>query len=107
MYLKDGLGYKISTVPFSTVPLDNAQYPLFKKVYRYAADGKTLEDHTAEYLNADKVYSGDPIITVAGGKVSLLFSGKYPDKGTTGWNWYRDMDRRHQHLPQHPGIRPN
>ena len=25
---------------------------------------------------------------------SLLFSGKYLDKGTTGWNWYRDMDRR-------------
>lgn len=24
----------------------------------------------------------------------LLFSGKYLDKGTTGWNWYRDMDRR-------------
>lgn len=63
-------------------------------VYRYASDGKTLEDHTAEYLNADKVYSGDPMIAVAGGKVSLLFSGKYLDKGTTGWNWYRDMDRR-------------
>ena len=75
-------------------PMDKAQHPLFRKVYRYAADGKTLEDHTAEYLNADKVYSGDPIITVVGGKVSLLFSGKYLDKGTTGWNWYRDMDRR-------------
>ena len=94
MYLKDGSGYKISAVPFSTAPLDNAQYPLFKKVYRYAADGKTLEDHTAEYLNADKVYSGDPIITVVGGKVSLLFSGKYLDKGMTGWNWYRDMGWR-------------
>ena len=94
MYLKNGSGYKISAVPFSTVPLDNAQYPLFKKVYRYSSDGKTLEDHTAEYLNADKVYSGDPIITVAGGKVSLLFLGKYLDKGTTGWNWYRDMEWR-------------
>ncbi len=35
------------------------------------------------------------MIAVAGGKVSLLFfSGKYLDKGTTSWNWYRDMDRR-------------
>ena len=94
IYLNDGSGYKVSSPPFSTTPLDNAQYPLFKKVYRYAADGKTLEDHTAEYLNADKVYFGDPKITVVGGKVSLLFSGKYLDKDTTGWNWYRDMDRR-------------
>lgn len=94
IYLNDGSGYKVSSPPFTASPMDKAQHPLFRKVYRYASDGKTLEDHTAEYLNADKVYSGDPMITVAGGKVSLLFSGKYLDKGTTGWNWYRDMDRR-------------
>ena len=85
---------KVSSPPFAASPMDKAQHPLFRSVYRYASDGKTLEDHTAEYLNADKVYSGDPMIAVAGGKVSLLFSGKYLDKGTTGWNWYRDMDRR-------------
>lgn len=95
LYLKDGSGYKVSGIPFSTTPLDKAQYPLFKKVYRYAADGKSLEDHTAEYQNADKVYdSGTPMIVFAGGKVSLLFSGKYLDKGTSGWNWYRDMGWR-------------
>lgn len=95
LYLKDGSGYKLSGIPFSTTPLDKAQYPLFKKVYRYAADGKSLEDHTAEYQNADKVYdSGTPMIVFAGGKVSLLFSGKYLDKGTSGWNWYRDMGWR-------------
>lgn len=95
IYLKDGQGYKVSGPPFSTAPMDKAQYPLFKKVYRYASDGKTLEDHTAEYLNADKVYdSGIPTIVLAGDKVSLLFSGKYLDKGTTGWNWYRDMGWR-------------
>ena len=95
MYLKDGSGYKISAVPFSTAPLDNAKYPLFKKVYRYAADGKTLEDHTAEYLNADRVYdNGIPMIVFKDGKVSLLFSGKALDKGTTGWNRYRDMGWR-------------
>lgn len=95
MYLKDGSGYKISAVPFSTAPLDNAKYPLFKKVYRYAADGKTLEDHTAEYLNADRVYNnGIPMIVFKDGKVSLLFSGKALDKGTTGWNWYQDMGWR-------------
>lgn len=94
IYLNDGSGYKVSSPPFTASPMDQAQHPLFRKVYRYASDGKTLEDHTVEYLNADKVYSGDPMITVVGGKVSLLFSGKYLDKGTTGWNWYRDMDRR-------------
>lgn len=95
LYLKDGSGYKVSGIPFSTTPLDKAQYPLFKKVYHYAADGKSLEDHTAEYQNADKVYdSGTPMIVFAGGKVSLLFSGKYLDKGTSGWNWYRDMGWR-------------
>lgn len=95
IYLKDGVGYKVSGPPFSTAPLDRETYPLFKKVYRYAADGKTLEDHTAEFLNADKVYdSGIPTIVLAGDKVSLLFSGKYLDKGTTGWNWYRDMGWR-------------
>ena len=94
IYLNDGSGYKVSNPPFTASPMDQAQHPLFRMVYRYASDGKTLEDHTAEYLNADKVYSGDPMIAVAGDKVSLLFSGKYLDKGTTGWNWYRDMDRR-------------
>ena len=94
IYLNDGSGYKVSSPPFAASPMDKAQHPLFRSVYRYASDGKTLEDHTAEYLNADKVYSGNPMIAVAGGKVSLLFSGKYLDKGTTGWNWYRDMDRR-------------
>lgn len=73
--------------------MDKAQHPLFRKVYRYASDGKALEDHTVEYLNADKVYSGDPMITVAGGKVSLLFRANILI-GTTGWNWYRDMDWR-------------
>lgn len=95
VYLKDGSGYKVSGMPFSTTPLDKAQYPLFKKVYRYGADGKTLEDHTEEYLNADKVYnSGIPSIVFAGDKVSLLFSGEYLDKGTTDWNWYREMGWR-------------
>lgn len=95
IYLKDGSGYKISSPPFSTSPMDKAQYPLFKKVYRYASDGKTMEDHTEEYLNADKIYgSGTPMIAVTGNKVSLLFPGKYLDKGTTEWNWYRDMGWR-------------
>ena len=94
IYLNDGSGYKVSSPPFTASPMDKAQFPLFRKVYRYASDGKTLEDHTAEYLNADKVYSGYPMIAIVGGKVSLLFSGKYLDKGTTGWNWYRDMDWR-------------
>ena len=94
IYLNDGSGYKVSSPPFTASPMDKAQFPLFRKVYRYASDGKTLEDHTAEYLNADKVYFGDPMIAVAGGKVSLLFSGKYLDKGTTGWNWYQDMGWR-------------
>ena len=94
IYLNDGSGYKVSSPPFTASPMDKAQFPLFRKVYRYASDGKTLEDHTAEYLNADKVYSGYPMIAIVGDKVSLLFSGKYLDKGTTGWNWYRDMGWR-------------
>lgn len=73
IYLNDGSGYKVSSPPFAASPMDKAQHPLFRSVYRYASDGKTLEDHTAEYLSADKVYSGDPMIAVAGGKVSLLF----------------------------------
>lgn len=95
IYLNDGSGYKISNPPFATSPMDKVQYPLFKKVYRYAADGKTLEDHTAEYLNADKIYdTGISMIAFVDNKVSLLFLGKYLDKGTTDWNWYRDMDWR-------------
>lgn len=73
IYLNDGSGYKVSSPPFTASSMDQAQHPLFRRVYRYASDGKTLEDHTAEYLNADKVYSGDPMIAVVGGKVSLLF----------------------------------
>lgn len=95
IYMKDGSVYKVSGPPFQTTPLDKVQYPLFKKVYRYAADGKTLEDHTAEYLAADKIYDvGTPMIAFMGNKVSLIFPGKYLDKGTTGWNWYRDMGWR-------------
>lgn len=55
IYLNDGSGYKISNPPFAASPMDKAQHPLFRKVYRYASDGKTLENHTAEYLNAEKV----------------------------------------------------
>lgn len=95
MYMKDGSGYKISAVPFSTVPLDKTQYSLFNKVYRYASDGKTLEDHTSEYLKADKVYDyGTPMFVFLGDKVSMLFPGKYLDEGTTEWNWYRSMGTR-------------
>ena len=95
VYLKDGSGYTIRSVPFTAVPLDGTQHPLFQKVYRYASDGKTLEDHTAEYLNADKIYDvGIPMFAFTRNRVSLLFSGKYLDGGTTGWNWYRDMGRK-------------
>lgn len=95
LYLKDGSGYKVSGIPFSTTPLDKAQYPLFKKVYRYSSDGKTLEDCTAEFLQADKVYSHTyPMLAFVGGKVSLIDTAKYLDKGTTEWNWYRDMGWR-------------
>ena len=48
IYLNDGSGYKVSSPPFTASPMDQAQHPLFRKVYRYASDGKTLEDHTAE-----------------------------------------------------------
>ena len=95
IYLKDGAGYKVSNPPFQTTPLDKALYPLFIKVYRYAADGKTLEDHTDEYLNADKIYNiGIPMMAFKDNKVSMLFSGKYLDKKETSWNWYRDMGWR-------------
>ena len=95
LYLKSGAGYQISGVPFAVTPLDKAQYPLFKKVYRYAADGKTLTDCTAEFAHVDKVYDhATPMVAFAGGRISLLFSGKYLDKKTTDWNWYRDMGWR-------------
>lgn len=95
IYLKDGSAYKVSGPPFTTTPLDKTKYRLFNKVYRYAADGKTLEDHTEEYLSADKIYDfGIPMMAFTGNKGSLLFSGKYLDKGTTEWNWYRDMGQR-------------
>lgn len=95
LYLKGGAGYKVSAKPFSALPLDSAQSTLFAKVYRYAADGKTLEDHTAEFLNADKVYTnGGPTIVFIGEQVSLLFPAQYLDPDTTEWNWYRDMGWR-------------
>ena len=96
IYLKNGTGYKLSGAPvFQAMPLNKSSYPLFKKVYRYEKDGKTLKDHTAEFLKADKIYdNGTPMIACMGKKVSLLFSGKYLDKGTTEWNWYRDMGWR-------------
>lgn len=96
IYLKNGTGYKLSGAPvFQAMPLNKSSYPLFKKVYRYEKDGKTLKDHTAEFLKADKIYdNGTPMIAFMGKKVSLLFSGKYLDKGTTEWNWYRDMGWR-------------
>jgi hypothetical protein len=95
VYYRDGTGYDISCAPYSTKPIDTAKYPLFKKVYRYSSDGKNLEDHTAEYLNADKIYDNRiPMIAFTGNKVSLIFSGNYLDKGTTGWNFYRNMGWR-------------
>ena len=95
LYLKGGAGYKVSARPFSALPLDSAQSTLFAKVYRYAADGKTLEDHTAEFLNAHKVYTnGGPTIVFIGEQVYLLFPAQYLDPDTTGWNWYRDMGWR-------------
>lgn len=94
IYLKDGSGYEISNPPFSATPLDKAQYPLFKKVYRYASDGKTLEDHTAEYLKANKIYNyGTTMFAFFDKKVDLIFSGEYLDT-SMGFNWYRDMDWR-------------
>lgn len=98
-YFKDNTAYKLtSPVPvtsYSSSSLDTAKYPLFKKVYRYSNDGKTLNDCTAEFLNADKIY-GDfsPMIAFSDGRVSLIFSAQYLDKNTTGWNWYRDMGWR-------------
>lgn len=95
IYFKNGSAYKISGPPFTITPLDKTKYRLFNKVYRYAADGKTLEDHTEEYLSTDKIYDfGIPMMAFTGNKVSLLFSGKYLDKGTPEWNWYRDMGQR-------------
>lgn len=95
VYLGDGTGYKISNPPFTISALDKEQYPLFRKVYRYASDGKTLEDHTEEYLNADKIYDfGIPMIAFTGDKVSLLFTAGCLDEDTTDWNWYRNMGWR-------------
>ncbi len=95
VYYRDGTGSKICCAPYSATPIDTKQYPLFTKVYRYAADGKSLEDHTAEYLNAEKIYSnGIPMVAFIGNKVSLLFPRKYLDHYMTGQNWYRDMGWR-------------
>ncbi len=98
-YFKDGSAYKLSgQAPImSYIPekIDTDKYPLFKKVYRYSDDGKTLTDCTAEFLNADKVYSHRyPMLAITGKKVSLIDTAKYLDKGTTEWNWYRDMGWR-------------
>lgn len=98
-YFKDGSAYKLSgqSPIMSYIPekIDTRKYPLFKKVYRYSSDGKTLTDCTAEFLNADKVYSHrTPMLAITGKKVSLIDTAKYLDKGTAGWNWYRDMGWR-------------
>ena len=99
VYFKDGTGYKLNSQnasgPYTSELLDSAQYPLFKKVYRYAADGVSLEDCTSEYLNADTVYdNGSPMLAFAGKKVSMIFSGQYLDEKESDWNWYRDMGWR-------------
>ena len=96
---RDGTHYSLRSLspsgPYTAEQLDSETYPMFSKVYRYASDGTTLEDHTAEYLQADKVYSyGGPEIAFIGETVSLIFPGKYLDKGTTEWTWYRDMGWR-------------
>lgn len=98
-YFKDGSACKLSgqspIVTYTAESLDTGKYPLFKKVYRYSSDGKTLEECTAEFLQADKVYSHTyPMLAFVGGKVSLIDTAKYLDKGTTEWNWYRDMGWR-------------
>ena len=98
-YFKDGSAYKLSgqSPIMSYIPekIDTGKYPLFKKVYRYSSDGKTLTDCTVEFLNADKVYRHrTPMLAITGKKVSLIDTAKYLDKNTAGWNWYRDMGRR-------------
>lgn len=98
-YFKDGSAYKLSgqSPVTSYIPekIDTDKYPLFKKVYRYSSDGKTLTDCTAEFLNADKVYRHrTPMLAITGKKVSLIDTAKYLDKNTTEWNWYRDMGWR-------------
>ena len=98
-YFKDGSAYKLSgqSPVTSYIPekIDTGKYPLFKKVYRYSSDGKTLTDCTEEFLNADKVYRHrTPMLAITGKKVSLIDTAKYLDKNTAGWNWYRDMGWR-------------
>ena len=98
-YFKDGSAYKLSgqSPIMSYIPekIDTDKHPLFKKVYRYSSDGKTLTDCTAEFLNADKVYRHrTPMLAITGKKVSLIDTAKYLDKGTAGWNRYRDMGWR-------------
>ena len=98
-YFKDGSAYKLSgqSPVTSYIPekIDTDKYPLFKKVYRYSSDGKTLTDCTAEFLNADKIYRHRfPMLAITGKKVSLIDTAKYLDKGTAGWNRYRDMGWR-------------
>lgn len=95
VYYKNGEFYSVRFQGGTYTFEQKSGYPIFSKVYRYSDDGKSLVDATSEFLLSDKVYSCiDPIITLTGGKVCLLFSGKYLDKSTTGWNWYRDMGWR-------------
>ena len=72
-YFKDGSAYKLSgqSPVTSYIPekIDTGKYPLFKKVYRYSSDGKTLTDCTEEFLNADKVYRHrTPMLAITGKK---------------------------------------
>lgn len=98
VYFKSGSCYELlsSSVdgPYTSRKRSAEDSPMFNKVYCYASDGKTLEDHTAEFLKADHTYDyGTAIIVFLNEKVYLLFPGKYLDKSSS-WNWYRDMGLR-------------
>ena len=94
MYFCNNTYYKMSCTPFSAEKQDAAAYPLFKRVYRYGADGKTLEDCTQEFSDCDRVYDyGIPMMAFKDGRVSMIFSGQYLDDSAS-WNWYRDMGWR-------------
>ena len=95
-YGKDGIGYLLHAQsadgPYRAEKSDSSEYAPFSKIFGYASDGKALEDHTAAYWDFDKLYNyGTPMIAFIGEKISLLFPGKFLDRGTKGWNWYRDM----------------
>ena len=98
VYFKSGNCYEMA------IPTGGSSYiykkrdavdgPMFNKVYCYASDGKTLEDHTAEFLKADHTYDyGTAIIVFLNEKIYLLFPAKYLDK-SYDWNWYRNMGLR-------------